>query len=288
MLISSILSIFLWNISLAEWIDMPQFSDEKKIYRIPPSKLDHFHKPFPFSQNPAENQFPFMYNNDPREDSSEEISVNGSGRFVVHELKNSDSDTTIHEYTNEEDSFLTSTEKQEEETDFSITNEKETNNEYYNESINSNDMDILKYLPLNILKNVHQTLRQQSTSSEGKRLFLKTFERTLITEIESRLTQTLIPGRKKRGTDHYDHSYDSHDNATGFPSLEGALMAISFLTFAVYLVRLVMLLFRNMNNPTPNPTGTTLLLGRRRKSINAFDEETVKILNIVDKYTSNF
>lgn len=32
------------------------------------------------------------------------------------------------------------------------------------------------------------------------------------------------------------------DHATGFPSIEGALMAISFLTFAVYLIRLVMVI----------------------------------------------
>lgn len=47
--------------------------------------------------------------------------------------------------------------------------------------------------------------------------------------------------RKVRGADYHGHGYDGHDDhSIGFPSIEGALLAISFLTFAVYLVRLVM------------------------------------------------
>ena len=59
--------------------------------------------------------------------------------------------------------------------------------------------------------------------------------------LESQLTQAIITGRQKRGVEHYDHGYDN-DHAAGFPSIEGALMAISFLTFAVYLIRLVMVI----------------------------------------------
>lgn len=60
---------------------------------------------------------------------------------------------------------------------------------------------------------------------------------------ESRLAATIMTSsRKTRGADYHGHSYDDHDDhhSVGFPSIEGALMAISFLTFAVYLVRLVM------------------------------------------------
>ncbi|XP_076642996.1 uncharacterized protein LOC143353499 [Halictus rubicundus] len=302
MFILSMLSIFLWNISLAEWVDMPQFSDEKRIYRIPSSKQDHFYK---FSSTPSENQFPLVYGNAPTRNLSEEAAVNGSGGFLIgqHQFEDSNSETTIHEYTNEENSFATNTEEEEQQqqqhqqqqhqqrqqqqveaTDSPLVDEYNANTECYNESFVSNDVDILKYLPINILRSVHQTLKSQSTSSEGKLLFLKTFEQTLITEIETRLAQTIRGGRQKRGTEHHDLGYDSHDNATGFPSIEGALMAISFLTFAVYLVRLVMLLFRNMNNPAPTPTGATLLLGRRKRSINILDEETVKILSSMDKF----
>jgi hypothetical protein len=38
----------------------------------------------------------------------------------------------------------------------------------------------------------------------------------------------------------YHYDVDNHDEKIGFPSLEGTLLAISFLTFAVYLIRLVM------------------------------------------------
>lgn len=58
---------------------------------------------------------------------------------------------------------------------------------------------------------------------------------------EVQLVASTIIARKKRGTDQYDHNYD-YEHAAGFPSIEGALMAISFLTFAVYLVRLVMVI----------------------------------------------
>ncbi|XP_076277436.1 uncharacterized protein LOC143207655 isoform X2 [Lasioglossum baleicum] len=226
MFILSMSSIFLWNISLAEWVDMPQFSDEKRIYRIPSSKQDHFHT---FSSTPTENQFPLVYDNIPRKDLSEEAAVNGSGGSLMdqHRFEDSDSETTIHEYTNEENSFATSTEEGEQQleeaTDSSIVDENNTHTKCYNESIVSNDVDILKYLPINILRSVHQTLKSQSTSSEGKLLFLKTFEQTLVTEIESRLAQTLKGGRQKRGTEHHDVGYDSHDNATGFPSIEASI-----------------------------------------------------------------
>lgn len=55
---------------------------------------------------------------------------------------------------------------------------------------------------------------------------------------ESRLAPVVNPVRKKRGSGWDDKGGD--DDQVGFPSLEGALMAISFLTFAVYLVQLVM------------------------------------------------
>lgn len=45
--------------------------------------------------------------------------------------------------------------------------------------------------------------------------------------------------RKKRGS-----SWDEHDSHIGFPSLEGALLAISFLTFAIYLIRLIMVIIK--------------------------------------------
>ena len=47
----------------------------------------------------------------------------------------------------------------------------------------STNEEIFQYLPLDTLKSVHQTLKLQLTSSEGKIQFLKMFENTLIAEI---------------------------------------------------------------------------------------------------------
>jgi len=60
----------------------------------------------------------------------------------------------------------------------------------------------------------------------------------------------MAPSRKIRGVEYYGHD-DHEDHSLGFPSIEGTLMAISFLTFAVYLVRLVMVrnIPRNIDLP---------------------------------------
>lgn len=42
---------------------------------------------------------------------------------------------------------------------------------------------ILQYLPIDVLKSVHRTLQSQPASIEGKLYFLKTFEKTLMSEI---------------------------------------------------------------------------------------------------------
>lgn len=134
----------------------------------------------------------------------------------------------------------------------------------YNNDTSKRDDGIFQYLPIDILKSVHHTLQSQPASVEGKLYFLKTIEKTLMSEIgkicpyifsaryqnvesfyilysstESRLTTTMAPSRKIRGVEYYGHD-DHEDHSLGFPSIEGTLMAISFLTFAVYLVRLVM------------------------------------------------
>lgn len=147
-----------------------------------------------------------------------------------------------------------------------------TCDKYHNYTLKRDD-GIFQHLPIDILKNVHSTLKSQPVSYEGKLHFLKMFEKSLMSEIgkifsyiflhihiyivkqydflkvfiflfiatESRLTATMSPNRKVRGADYHGHGYESHDDhSIGFPSIEGALLAISFLTFAVYLVRLVM------------------------------------------------
>lgn len=138
----------------------------------------------------------------------------------------------------------------------------------------------------------------------------------------------MSPSRKVRGADYHGHGYDGHDDhSIGFPSIEGALMAISFLTFAVYLVRLVMvrniffvtlfsfleylrayvncnyifalfgvlmtmeslqLLFRNMSNTMTTTTENgAIFLGKRKRSTD-LDEDAARILNNMNSFVSDF
>jgi len=146
-----------------------------------------------------------------------------------------------------------------------LDTKQETSRDKYDNDTLKQDDGIFQYLPIDILKSVHRILQSQPASIEGKLYFLKTFEKILMSEIgkicphnsdalsnvknshisylsiESRLTATMAPSRKIRGVEYYGHDdHDHEDHSLGFPSIEGTLLAISFLTFAVYLVRLVM------------------------------------------------
>lgn len=57
-----------------------------------------------------------------------------------------------------------------------------TQDKYYNYTLKRDD-GIFQYLPIDILKNVHRTLKSQPGSFEGKLHFLKMFEKTLMSEI---------------------------------------------------------------------------------------------------------
>lgn len=60
--------------------------------------------------------------------------------------------------------------------------QEETRDKYYNYTLKRDD-GIFQYLPIDILKNVHRTLKSQPGSFEGKLHFLKMFEKTLMSEI---------------------------------------------------------------------------------------------------------
>ncbi|XP_032664477.1 uncharacterized protein LOC116841069 [Odontomachus brunneus] len=322
-------AIFLLNLNLAEWVDMPQFSDDSKIYRIPSLQQDQFYK---FRRGHADNHgFPDNPRNDSRVSSRRPVvkAVHATDDRIIPEMKRiypvAESTTTsylfpvqiadIYSDTAEENREPTSTSDiankntlsnrhhaisttrdttaynaltTTQPSPSSTTHASETaQDEFYNRTLKQED-GILQYLPVDILKSVHRTLQSQPVSLEGKIHFLKTFEKTLMSEIESRLATTMTPRRRTRGA-HY-HGYDDghEDHSVGFPSIEGALMAISFLTFAVYLVRLVMLLFRNITSPMTTTTASTLFLGRRKRSTSDFDDDTARILGNLNSFVSNF
>ncbi|KAL0114045.1 hypothetical protein PUN28_011396 [Cardiocondyla obscurior] len=306
---------FFLNVNVAEWVDMPQFSDDTKIYRIPSVQHDQFYK---FRRGDADTiSFPTgqLNNSQTYRDPTKATHVMNNKKTEIKKINSfsvstaptnlfpdqiADSfmdidtthitmitDTETEDKLNNKDDIISPTKG----TTINIlttqpspnTKEKTTQDRYENDTSKQND-GIFQYLPIDILKSVHRTLQSQSPTYEGKLHFLKTFEKTLMSEIESRLTTAMAPSRKVRGVEYYGHDeHEEHDHSVGFPSIEGTLMAISFLTFAVYLVRLVMLLLRNMNMPTTTTTANTVFLGKRKRSID-LDDDTARILDNINNF----
>ncbi|XP_043477032.1 uncharacterized protein LOC122508026 [Leptopilina heterotoma] len=153
---------------------------------------------------------------------------------------------------------------------------------FFNETKNESSKRFLYYLPVTLFKNVHLILKTQPHSLKGKIKFLRNFEKVLLSEIETRLAASIVPYTKVKKNSRV-RRFDEHhhdEDSLGFPSLEGALMAISFLTFAVYLVRLIMLLFQNFASPTG---GQTLFLGRRKRATNHLNDDAERILSYLYK-----
>jgi len=61
--------------------------------------------------------------------------------------------------------------------------EQKMSQDKYDNDTSKRDDGIFQYLPIDILKNVHHTLQSQPASVEGKLYFLKTIEKTLMSEI---------------------------------------------------------------------------------------------------------
>ncbi|XP_014470908.1 PREDICTED: uncharacterized protein LOC106742469 isoform X1 [Dinoponera quadriceps] len=314
-------ALLLLNLNLAEWVDMPQFSDENKIYRIPSVQPDQFYK---FRRGDADNHG-FLERNSSRASRRPVVKVAHATDRKIAEIKGTHSvpESITASYLfpvqiadayadmAEENRGPESTGDVANENKFSyghratpdtttynaLTTQSPSSStipaqgtpwdESYNRTLKQED-GILQYLPVDVLKSVHRTLQSQPVSLEGKIHFLKTFEKTLMSEIESRLATAMAPRRRTRGAHYHGHYDDHEDHSVGFPSIEGALMAISFLTFAVYLVRLVMLLFRNITNPMTTTTAATLLLGRRKRFTADFDDDTARILGNLNSFVSNF
>nr|XP_050863579.1 uncharacterized protein LOC127069914 [Vespula vulgaris] len=307
--------LYFGKIVKAGWVEIPEFSDEKKVYRIPSFKRDYEYK---FMRNDDNNSF-FHKKNDStiyEEQSEIKIPLTSDSNVNITQLSVTELNTGIEKYfmnasaehivennsdiknnSYEMDKLLIESDPiklEEHISDTKIYDTKEVtlkqqlpmSNKNFNETLKEDKNTFLMYLPTEILKNVHKNLKSQSSSIKGKLQFLRSFEKILSLEIESRLIRFINPIRIKRGTsDHYDHGYDDYeDHGLGFPSIEGALMAISFLTFAVYLVRLVMLLFRNNGTQSTVPT---VLIGKKKRSVEEFNEETARILHSVDNFISN-
>ncbi|XP_043497174.1 uncharacterized protein LOC122520918 [Polistes fuscatus] len=287
--------LYFWKDVKGGWVEIPEFSDETKVY-------SYFHK----KQNgmiyeEQEIQIPSIQNTDLNvtrltvTESYSEINqyfTNVSAKPIdeIHcEIKNNsyDMDKLLIESDRINLKEFTISDTVIHDTEEAIFRQKlQQSNKNVNETLKEDKNTFLMYLPTELFKTVHQSLKSQPLCTKGKLQFLKSFEKILLHEIESRLIKCINPNRIKRGTgEHYEHGYDDYeDHGLGFPSIEGALMAISFLTFAVYLVRLVMLLFRNNGTQVTTPT---VFVGKKKRSVEEFNEETARIFHSVDNFISN-
>lgn len=86
------------------------------------------------------------------------------------------------------------------------------------------------------LKNIQKSFVSTAAKGIGNKIkSLQKFRDQLLINIEDRLSQLFT--LKKRRLSRELHGHDEHIN---FPSSEGALITISFLTFAVFLIKLVL------------------------------------------------
>lgn len=71
-----------------------------------------------------------------------------------------------------------------------LNTEQKPSQDKYDKDTSKRDDGIFQYLPIDILKSVHHTLQSQPASVEGKLYFLKTIEKTLMSEIGKICPQT--------------------------------------------------------------------------------------------------
>ncbi|PSN53955.1 hypothetical protein C0J52_12517 [Blattella germanica] len=110
------------------------------------------------------------------------------------------------------------------ETHFSLKDSWSTNN---TSAEDNNSQEV----PFDMLKSVHQTLLQETPRTvQGKMEYLQQLSNNMLSYMEKHIKRLWI----------FDVDRQSRtEKGMGFPSSEGALMTLSFLIFAVFLIKLV-------------------------------------------------
>ncbi|KAK9878500.1 hypothetical protein WA026_022397 [Henosepilachna vigintioctopunctata] len=136
----------------------------------------------------------------------------------------------------------------------------------------------LKRVQDELISNSHKNLR-------GKIGMLRRLRDDMLFNIDEKINQ--LWGRKSsEARGHKEDDYDMH-----FPSNEGALMTIGFLTFAVFLIKLILKLVQTLKDKhsmtmamSTMMTNTNAALIGRRKRDTSFDEQS-KILQLIEEYS---
>ncbi|CAH0728687.1 unnamed protein product, partial [Brenthis ino] len=141
----------------------------------------------------------------------------------------------------------------------SVTEEMPTNSEDISKSKKKNPMDgmlkLMKVVSDTIYKNTHRSFKSKVKYLEG-------LKSTILTTIEGHV-DTLWPDDK----DHTRHTREARGHLE-FPSSESALMSISFLTFAVFLIKLVLQVIHTYKDKTMLVAPTVVsAVGRAARAI---------------------
>ncbi|KAJ3647642.1 hypothetical protein Zmor_019507 [Zophobas morio] len=133
------------------------------------------------------------------------------------------------------------------------------------------------FLPL--LQSIQQTLTINAKKSlKNKISVLTNLRDNLLANIDERMS-----GLWSRSDTQAEAR--GHDDEMDFPSNEGALMTIGFLTFAVFLIKLVLKLVHALKSKQAPVVVTTIapataFIGRKKRDV----EDSLKILQFIEEY----
>lgn len=182
---------------VAEWIEMPQFSDDSKVYKSVQS-LDSFYKKFHSEIYDVGGFAEFGNVSGGSKDASQSLeTATIYPADIFNESLDDDDETDV--LTADDDPELITSYAETSTTDlplrstldfptdgYSATTLSSIPDESKIENCKNETIEGLKfqdYLPMDMLTKVHQTLKSQPSTLEGKIVFLKKFENDLMAEI---------------------------------------------------------------------------------------------------------
>ncbi|KAK9721257.1 hypothetical protein QE152_g21647 [Popillia japonica] len=144
-----------------------------------------------------------------------------------------------------------------------------------------NTSNYMGFIPF--IENIQSSLmRHAHQGMKSKITLLQELKYNLLFNIKEKINGLWTPTSNRRAREYYDKEEESHID---FPSNEGALMTIGFLTFAVFLIKLVLKLIyalKYKNGTMVNPNATAVYVGRKKRE--AFNVEAAKILQLIEEY----
>ncbi|XP_047002213.1 uncharacterized protein LOC124619700 [Schistocerca americana] len=144
---------------------------------------------------------------------------------------------------------------------------------FYEEKEHSKNSSDIWNIPTEVFQSVQRSLLLGvSQQAKKKIVFLQGLQNTMLSHIENMLGQQWSVKRQAR-----------FEKGMAFPSMEGTLMSISFLIFAVFLVKLVQQLIQSLQGGSVPSTPTMLVAGRRRRSLTS-SLEVMQVLHFINNH----